>query len=116
MWFFIFVGNIARIGAVSDFFSGILAGRELIVTALLSQVISNVPAALLLSNFTSKASELLLGVNIGGLGTPIASLASLISMKLYSHASGAQTGKYLLWFTAVNLLLLILLALSVTLI
>lgn len=114
--FFIFSGNLSRIESVDTYLKQILNRRELLTAALTSQVISNVPAALLLSNFTSKASELLLGVNIGGLGTPIASLASLISMKLYSHASGAQTGKYLLWFTAVNLLLLILLALSVTLI
>ena len=113
--FFVFSGNLARIGAVDAFLKQMLQGKEFLTAAVTSQAISNVPAALLLSGFTSHARELLLGVNIGGLGTPIASLASLISMKLYSHASGANTGKYLLWFTAVNVLLLIILAFSVLL-
>ncbi|MGN0692409.1 MAG: citrate transporter, partial [Oscillospiraceae bacterium] len=100
--FFVFVGNIARITAVRDFFSEILTGRELIISALLSQVISNVPAAVMLSGFTENANALLLGVNIGGLGTPIASLASLISYQFYSRSEGAHTGKYLRVFLAVN--------------
>jgi Na+/H+ antiporter NhaD/arsenite permease-like protein len=73
-------------------------------------VISNVPAALLLSGFTEDARSLLLGVNIGGLGTPIASLASLISMKLYAHSDHAHTGRYLMEFTLVNLALLLVLS------
>lgn len=100
--FFVFVGNIARIDAVSSFFSEILTGRELIISAMLSQVISNVPAAVMLSGFTENAKALLLGVNIGGLGTPIASLASLISYQFYSKSKGAHTGKYLKVFSAVN--------------
>lgn len=100
--FFIFVGNIARITVVRDFFSEILAGRELIISALLSQCISNVPATVMLSGFTENAKALLLGVNIGGLGTPIASLASLISYQFYSKSEGASTGKYLRVFLAVN--------------
>lgn len=100
--FFVFVGNIARITAVRDFFSDILAGREMLVSAMLSQVISNVPAAVMLSGFTENAKQLLLGVNIGGLGTPIASLASLISYQFYSKTEGAKTGKYLRVFLAVN--------------
>ena len=76
-----------------------------------NQVISNVPAALLLSGFTEDAPSLLLGVNIGGLGTPIASLASLISMKLYAHSDHAHTGRYLAEFTLVNLILLLFLSL-----
>lgn len=114
--FFIFSGNLARIDAVNQLLRKTLDGKEFLTAVLASQVISNVPAALLLSGFTDNARGLLLGVNIGGLGTPIASLASLISMKLYSHASGAQTGKYLLWFTAINVILLMLLAISVKLI
>ena len=82
------------------------------MTLLTSQIISNVPAALLLSGFTDQSRALLLGVNIGGLGTPIASLASLISMKLYSHSDHAHTGRYLLEFTAVNLILLLILSLA----
>lgn len=100
--FFVFVGNIARITAVRDFFSEILAGRELLISALLSQVISNVPAAVMLSGFTENAKALLLGVDIGGLGTPIASLASLISYQFYSKSEGSRRGKYMQVFLAVN--------------
>ena len=110
--FFIFAGNLARIEAVSGLLRRLLAGREYLVSLLASQIISNVPAALLLSGFTDQSRALLLGVNIGGLGTPIASLASLISMKLYSHSEHAHTGRYLLEFTAVNLLLLLILSLA----
>ena len=110
--FFVFSGNLGRIEAVSALLRRLLAGREYLVSLLTSQVISNVPAALLLSGFTEESRALLLGVNIGGLGTPIASLASLISLKLYSHAEGAHTGRYLLEFTAVNLALLLLLSLA----
>ena len=104
--FFIFAGNLARIEAVAALLRGLLSGREYLTALLTSQVISNVPAALLLSGFTDKARALLLGVNVGGLGTPIASLASLISLKLYSHSDHAHPGKFLLEFTVVNLLLL----------
>ncbi len=110
--FFVFAGNLARIDAVSILLRRLLAGREYLVSVLASQVISNVPAALLLSGFTGESRALLLGVNIGGLGTPIASLASLISMKLYSHSEHAHTGRYLLEFFAVNLLLLLILSLT----
>ena len=110
--FFVFAGNLARIEAVSRLLRGMLEGREYLVSLLASQVISNVPAALLLSGFTSDAQALLLGVNIGGLGTPIASLASLISLKLYAHSEHAHTGRYLLVFSLMNLLLLVLLSLA----
>ena len=104
--FFVFSGNLARIPAVDALLQRLLAGREYPVSLAASQVISNVPAALLLSGFTPNGDALVLGVNIGGLGTPIASLASLISLKLYSHSDHAQTGRYLLEFTLVNLVLL----------
>ena len=100
--FFVFVGNIARVEAVREFFSEILTGRELIVSVALSQVISNVPAAVMLSGFTENGTELLLGVNLGGLGTLIASLASLISFQFYRKSEGARSGRYFLVFTAVN--------------
>ncbi len=100
--FFVFVGNIARIETVSTFFSEILQGREVIVSAMLSQVISNVPASVMLSGFTDNGTALLLGVNLGGLGTIIASLASLISFQFYRNSDGAKSGKYMLVFTAVN--------------
>jgi Na+/H+ antiporter NhaD/arsenite permease-like protein len=109
--FFIFSGNLARIGTVDRLLRRLLAGREYLVSLLASQFISNVPAALLLSGFTAGAKELLLGVNIGGLGTPIASLASLIGMKLYSHSEHAHTGRYLVDFTLVNVVFLLLLSL-----
>ena len=107
--FFIFAGNLARLEAVEALLRRLLAGREYLTALITSQVISNVPAALLLSGFTENAGELLLGVDVGGLGTPVASLASLISLKLYSRSPGAKTGKFLLVFLLVNLLLLALL-------
>ena len=108
--FFIFAGNLARIGAVDRLLKTLLSGREYLTALLASQVISNVPAALLLSGFTENAKALLLGVDIGGLGTPIASLASLISLKLYSQTEGAKTGRFLIEFTVVNVVLLVLLS------
>ena len=109
--FFVFSGNLARVPAVDRLLRSLLSGKEYLISLLTSQVISNVPAALLLSGFTDQSNALLLGVNIGGLGTPIASLASLISMKLYSHSDHAHTGRYLLEFTVVNAVLLLLLSL-----
>lgn len=105
--FFIFVGNISRVDAVRDFFSGILSGREIIISVLLSQVISNVPAAVMLSGFTDNGTKLLLGVDIGGLGTLIASLASLISFQLYRKSDNAAPLRYMKSFTGVSIILLI---------
>lgn len=111
--FFVFVGNIARIGSVSHFFADILGGREVIISTLLSQIISNVPASVMLSGFTNNGKALLLGVNLGGLGTIIASLASLISFQFYRNSEGAKSGKYMLVFSLVNFgMLAVLLALS----
>lgn len=103
---FVFIGNMKNIPSVSATLSTLVNGRELPVGILFSQVISNVPAVMLLSKFTANYSVLLIGVNLGGLGTLIASMASLISYKLYASTAGAQTGKYLAVFTAINLLLL----------
>ena len=100
--FFVFVGNVARIDAVSTLLRQMLGGRELAVSVLASQFISNVPAAVMLSGFTENGHALLLGVNLGGLGTMIASLASLISFQFYRKSEGAQTGRYFRVFTAVN--------------
>ena len=108
--FFVFSGNLARIEAVDALLRRLLEGRVYLTSLLASQVISNVPAAVLLSGFTGEARSLLLGVNIGGLGTPIASLASLISMKLYAHSHHAHMGRYLGEFTLVNAVLLLLLS------
>ena len=109
--FFIFSGNLARLEQVDRLLRSLLLGREYLCALLASQVISNVPAALLLSGFTKNAGALVLGVDVGGLGTPIASLASLISLKLYAHTDQANTGKYLLEFTFWSLLFLLALSL-----
>lgn len=101
--FFVFVGNLARISAVSDFFRDILSGREIIVSVALSQVISNVPAAVMLAGFTDNGRSLLIGVNIGGLGTLVASLASLISFQIYRKSEGAQPARYLAAFTLTSI-------------
>lgn len=114
--FFIFVGNMGRIDVISDTLSSVMADRELMVSALVSQVISNVPAAVMLSAFTDNAADLLRGVNIGGLGTPVASLASLISWQLYSKDDFAEKGKYMGAFLALNIvgfIMLILFALAI---
>jgi len=109
--FFVFIGNMQRIPSVANMISSLVEGRELIVAFLASQVISNVPAAMLLSGFTDNYKDLLLGVNIGGLGTLIASLASLISYKYFTvHARklpkelDITKGKYMIHFTIMNLL------------
>ena len=105
--FFIFIGNMGRICAVKEVLSQVLNGRELLISFLCSQMISNVPAAILLSGFTQEYRGLLQGVNIGGLGTLIASLASLISYKFFA-AESEQTpaagtrGRYMLTFTIWN--------------
>jgi Na+/H+ antiporter NhaD/arsenite permease-like protein len=80
-----------------------LEKSTLLTAVLSSQVISNVPAAVLLSGFTDQWKPLLQGVNIGGLGTPVASLASLITLKLYLQAPGARAGRFLGVFTLANL-------------
>lgn len=100
--FFIFVGNMQNIPAVSAWLQSLLAGKELLLSALTSQVISNVPAAMLLSGFTEEYKALLYGVNIGGLGTLIASLASIISYKFYAEMKDSRKGKYMMVFTAYN--------------
>ena len=107
--FFIVSGNLGRVDAVRDFLQGLLAKSTLLTAAGTSQIISNVPAAVLLSGFTDRWQELLEGVNIGGLGTPIASLASLITLKLYLRHPGANVGRFLAVFTAANVAGLVLL-------
>lgn len=107
--FFVFVGNLGRVQAVSSLLGSVIAGREMEVGILASQVISNVPAALMLSGFTEDAYALMRGVDLGGLGTLVASLASLISFKLYMKAPGVRAGKYLGVFTALNAAFLVVL-------
>ncbi|MBQ8310423.1 MAG: citrate transporter [Clostridia bacterium] len=98
--FFIFAGNMARIPAVSMLFASLLEQNTLLVSILSCQVISNVPSAILLSQFTSNYPALLLGVNIGGTGPLIASLASLISFREYTAHNPGKAGSYLVKFSA----------------
>ncbi|MCR4833322.1 MAG: hypothetical protein K5900_07080 [Butyrivibrio sp.] len=107
--FFIFTGNMERIPQIKDSLSHIVAGNEFFAGVVTSQFISNVPATLILSDFATDYRQLLIGVNIGGLGTLIASMASLISFKLFSNDYKSQRIKYIGVFTAVNILFLLLL-------
>lgn len=107
--FFIFTGNMGNIAFVRDVLQSLVGGKEIIVGILSSQCISNVPAALLLSGFTADYKSLLLGVNLGGLGTLIASMASLISYKFFVNQYPSKKGKYFLWFTVANIIYLIIL-------
>ena len=100
--FFTFSGNLARIDAVQMFFARLLSHGTMLVSALTSQFISNVPAAILLSRFTQDYQGLLIGVNVGGAGTLIASLASLITFREFAKHKPAQTGRFLLLFLAVS--------------
>jgi len=107
--FFIFTGNLGNISMIRDTLQELVNGRELLVGIMASQGISNVPAALLLSGFTSDYRALLAGVNVGGLGTLIASMASLISYKILANKYNEKKGKYFRWFTIVNVIYLIIL-------
>jgi Na+/H+ antiporter NhaD/arsenite permease-like protein len=109
--FFLFVGNIGNIPVIRDFLASLLKGREFIVSLLSSQIISNVPAAVLLSAFTNDYKAIILGTDLGGLGTLVASLASLISYKFYLRTTDANSGKYLRAFTLYNLGFLLILCL-----
>ena len=100
VFFFIFSGNMARIDAVREFFSWLLDKNTLVFSALSCQLISNVPSAILLSQFTDNYRELLIGVNIGGTGTLIASLASLITFRSYAMHNPGKVGSYLIKFSA----------------
>ena len=104
--FFIFIGNIGRIPAFSLWLQKLLCGREVIVAVLASQLISNVPAALLLSGFTSQTGELIIGTNLGGLGTLIASMASLISYRQISRELPQDKMRYFGLFTLSNIIFL----------
>ena len=100
--FFIFAGNMSRISAVKELFSTLLEKNTLLVSALSCQAISNVPSAILLSQFTDNYRELLVGVNIGGAGTLIASLASLITFREYTKNNPHKTLSYIGLFSAFN--------------
>ena len=116
VFFFIFSGNLARIEVVKTFFSALLEKNTLLVSVGACQFISNVPSAILLSQFTDNYRELLMGVNIGGVGTLISSLASLITFREYTKQNKGKTGYYMLLFTAFNFAFLIIMALFAMLI
>lgn len=109
VFFFIFAGNMARIEAVRQLFSFLLNKSTLIFSVLSCQVISNVPSAILLSRFTADYESLLVGVNIGGVGTLIASLASLITFRQYIKYNPGKSGYYIKYFSAFNFSFLIIL-------
>ena len=104
--FFIFSGNLGNIESVRQLIEALLYKKVAITSVAISQILSNVPTAVLLSEFTVEYENLLIGVNIGGLGTPIASLASIISLKMYLKTSNRDFKKYILLFTAINLIFL----------
>ena len=104
--FFIFAGNASRIEVLHDLLAGWLAKSTLLVSTLSCQFISNVPSAILLSRFTDNYRELLLGVNIGGTGTLIASLASLITYSEFKLLRPGEGKKYLGLFTLLNVIFL----------
>lgn len=109
VFFFIFSGNMARIEGVRKLFSSLLDENALLVSVLSCQVISNVPSAILLSQFTGNYKALLLGVNIGGVGTLISSLASLITFREYVKHNPGKGAKYVGLFSAFNFAFLIVL-------
>ena len=102
VFFFIFAGNMGRIDAVRSFFSSLLEKDTLTFSTLSCQFISNVPSAILLSQFTDNYRALLVGVNIGGVGTLIASLASLITFREYVKHNPGKAGSYIAQFSAFN--------------
>ena len=108
--FFVFSGNMARITAVQDLFAKIIPGRTLPIGLLCCQFFSNVPSAVMLSHFTQDYADLLVAVNVGGLGTPIASLASLITLSEYRRHDKENLPKYIATFLGLNFLFLFLIA------
>lgn len=102
VFFFVFVGNLGSIPALSESLQSVFQGNEVGISIALSQIISNVPAAILLSGISDNASALIIGTNLGGLGTLIASMASLITYKFYAGTKGSSPKKYILVFTIFN--------------
>lgn len=116
VFFFVFAGNMARIEGVRSLFSSLLEKNTLIMSVISCQFISNVPSAILLSQFTNNYADLLVGVNIGGVGTLIASLASLITFREYVKNNPGRTGYYIKLFSVFNFAFLIILAVVMILI
>jgi len=108
VFLFIGVGSLSQITVMQTWAVHIVKGNEFFISLLLSQILSNVPAAIMLSHYTNDMVPLLLGVNIGGLGTIIASMASIISFKVYTKLLFSRKSRYLIVFTAVNVGMLLL--------
>jgi len=104
--FFIFIGNMGRVPVFNRFLADVIEGNEVLTSVVASQVISNVPAALLLSGFTDNIRDLIIGTNLGGLGTLIASMASLISYKFVAKSDQCNKGAYFRSFTVWNVIFL----------
>ena len=109
--FFVFIGNLGRLPEFSAWLKQILDGHEVLTAVLASQITSNVPAALLLSGFTDKTNLLIIGTNLGGLGTLIASMASLISYRQIAREASDGKRKYFFIFTVSNIVFLVFLLL-----
>ena len=109
IFFFILIGNIGNIEPVRNFLTGYVNGNEIFISIIASQIISNVPAALMLSGFTDNYSSLIIGTDLGGLGTLIASMASLISYKAAAEKYPEKRKQYILHFTLANIAFLALL-------
>ena len=109
VFFFIFAGNMARIDGVRNLFSALMEKNTLLFSVLSCQFISNVPSAILLSQFTGNYADLLVGVNIGGVGSLIASLASLITFRQYTEHNPGRAKYYIKWFSIFNFGFLIIL-------
>lgn len=116
VFFFIFAGNMARIEIIKNFFIFLLEKSTFLVSVFSCQFISNVPSAILLSQFTDNYKELLLGVNIGGIGTLISSLASLITLREYTKNNPSKVKQYIGLFSLFNFSFLIILIVSTILI
>ena len=116
VFFFVLIGNIGRMDVITGIMSGLVSGYPVPAAIISSQIISNVPAAMLLSAFTGDGRSLVIGTNLGGLGTVIASMASLITYRFHSsfvkeqkEKGGEKQGNYLLNFTVINIIMLALL-------
>lgn len=110
--FFVFIGNMGEIPAIKNMLSNLVEGKEVAVSIISSQAVSNVPAALLLSGFTTNYEGLIIGTNLGGLGTLIASMASLISYKQVANGQASMKGKYFVSFTLWNVVFLVVLVVA----
>lgn len=106
---FVLIGNLENIAFFNELFSQLIIGNEMLMGVISSQIISNVPAAILLSGFSSNYEAIIIGINIGGLGTLIASMANLISYKIFARELNSLKIKYLTVFTILNVILLVIL-------